>query len=717
MKFYQNWHGCAITDGNKGELFPVSVPGNIQKDYASFMGWGDINYMNNCLKYIDIEDYHWQYVTTLDYSAKEGEKIFFVTHGIEYEYDVILDGEKLLYHEGMYTRVEIDITQKVHKGSVLEIHIYPHPKREGAPACRDQADQCCKPADEYGWDWHPRVLVSGLWEETYIETRDESYIGNVEVSYTLSKDLTSADVHFDIECDKQAQISFFAPDGQLVYSGTKVDFTLDGIKLWWCNGYGEPSLYSWKVSCGQTEKSGRVGFRKVRLVMAENAWFKSIPFPKGRNDAPATIELNGKHIFAKGSNWVNPEVFTATITDETYYSQVKLAKEANMNVFRCWGGAVIDKEAFFDACDEYGIMVWQEYPLACNNYLGTPHYLQILEQEARAIVRKVRRHACHVLWCGGNELFNGWSKMTDQSHALRLLDKISYEEDFAKPYIMTSPLNGMAHGGYFFLDRSNNKSVFEIFRNSANTAYTEFGVPSLASIEQLSAIFDEETLNNPSPLEASPWVTHHGFRAWQLNSWCDFDILTKYFGKQQSVADYVEKSQLLQCEGYKCIFEEARRQKPYCSMAINWDYNEPWRTAAGNNLLEYPLKPKPAYYSIKDSLRPVMPSMRFNRFDFKPGATIEGELWLLNDTFDAVSDTVDVYFTAGGETKHILTWQTGVSDKGKNLSGHKVEIKVPYGETQLMTVTLKAACGESEYKLLLDNKQPEGVVFIPQLNN
>ena len=89
-------------------------------------------------------------------------------------------------------------------------------------------------------------------------------------------------------------------------------------------------------------------------------------------------------------------------------------------------------------CDELGIMVWQEFPLACNNYVATPHYLQVLEQEATAIVKKIRRHPCHVLWCGGNELFNDWSGMTDQSLALRLLNKICYENDMEKPFIMTA---------------------------------------------------------------------------------------------------------------------------------------------------------------------------------------------------------------------------------------------------------------------------------------
>ena len=180
MKFNQIWKGASVADGVYSDAFSVTVPGNIQRDYAEFKGWGDHNYMNNCLRFADIEDLFWSYKTNVEYTANENEKVFFVTNGIEYEYDIILNGKVLTHHEGMFTKVEIDITEEIKNGNELEILIYPHPKREGAPVCRDQADQSCKPTVEYGWDWHPRMLVSGIYDETYIETRSDSHINDVE---------------------------------------------------------------------------------------------------------------------------------------------------------------------------------------------------------------------------------------------------------------------------------------------------------------------------------------------------------------------------------------------------------------------------------------------------------------------------------------------------------------------------------------------------------
>jgi len=710
-----DWMGAAAPKKKIGEFFPVTVPGDIQSDYAKHMGWGDFNYMNNCKKYEEIEPYYWCYKTNVNCIVNEDERVFFVTKGIEYEYDIILNKKILLHHEGMFSPVEIDITDELKSGNELEILIYPHPMLEGKLG-RQNASQCCKPAVGYGWDWHPRILVSGLWNDTYVEKRGKNYIVDAEATYILSDDLKSADVHFNIDCEGKVNIELFDIEGKTVYHGTQHDFHLDNINLWWCNGQGAPYLYTYRITSAENEKSGKIGFKKIRLVMnGPDSWKHPLNYPKGRSRAPITIELNNRVVFAKGSNWVNPDVFTGLISEDRYKTHIKYAKEANMNILRCWGGAIINKEPFFDACDEMGIMVWQEFPLACNNYIGTPSYLKILEQEAKAIVKRVRRHACHVLWCGGNELLNGWSRMTEQSHALRLLNKVCYEEDFNKPFIMTAPIKGMGHGHYIF--EENDKTVFEMYTNANKSAYSEFGVPSIATIEQLKSIFTEETLRNPSNDINSEWSTHCGFRAWGVNRWCCFDVIEKIFGKQDCLEDYIEKSNIMQCEGYKFIFEETRKQAPNCSMALNWDFNEPWKNAAGHNLIQYPIQRKNSYYAVQSALRPTMPSIRPEHFTYKPHDIFSAELWLLNDApAEFKGDTVEVYFTVSGEKKHIISWNTGIAAAGENIRGHKINIDIPNAPTQMMTLTLEAKCGRSEYRFLLLNDTVTEKAVLPQLN-
>lgn len=332
--------------------------------------------------------------------------------------------------------------------------------------------------------------------------------------------------------------------------------------------------------------------------------------------------------------------------------------------------------------------LWVEFPLACTNYLGTPHYLEILEQEAAAIVKKLRHHPAVVMYCGGNELFNNWSRMTDQSLALRLLNKICYELDRDRPYIMTSPLFGMGHGGYTFYDSDKNMDVFTLFQNSRCTAYTEFGVPGMTDVENLKKIIPEEE-RFPIKKEGS-WKLHHAFGAWGDERWLCMDVLTRY---TRTPLDTLEKlvnhATWLQCEGYKAIFEEARRQRPYCSMAINWCYCEPWITAAGNSLITYPCQTKPAYYAVQSALRPVMVSARIQKFDWKGGECFHAELWLLNDSPLDAEKTVKVSLRLGDTEYPLLTWDSGVVDANTNRLGPTVNWMLPDTEDTSFTLILE----------------------------
>lgn len=706
MKFFQKWSGTYIKDKKENEFFPCKVPGNIQLDYADAHGTGNVNYSDNCTKFKELEDYFWKYRCEPEFECKNGERIFFVAHGIEYEYDIILNGGIILHHTGMFSKAEADITDRLKDKNLLEILIYPHPKRDGVPECRAQADQSVKPAVEYGWDWHPRLLVSGLWDECYLETRNEFSITSVKSSYVINDTLTEAELTFDIDCNAYTEIEITDPRGKCVYKGNDKKINLENIMLWWCNGQGEQNLYTWKVTSLCDTKTGRIGFKKIRLVMNEGAWDEPSEFPKTRSFPPMTFELNNRRIFAKGSNWVNPEIFNGIIDENRYRELLVLAKEANMNLLRCWGGAIVNKEAFFDICDELGIMVWQEFPLACNNYIGTDEYLSVLEAEAKAIIERIKQHVCLVLWCGGNELFNSWSRMTDQSYALRLLNKLCYEYDRGTPFIPTSPIMGMGHGHYTFYDVFTKQTVHEIFRKFSYTAYSEFGIPSITDMEYLREIFPPEILAKPEP--GTPWELHHGYNAWGGagdDAWLCFGTIDEVFGKQDALEDYIACSNTLQCEGLKYIFEEARRQKPSCSVALSWCFNEPWITAAGLSLTTYPARPKKAYYAVKNSLSPVVPSARTERFFYRGGDLFRAELFLLNDSQEPARDTVEVYIKIDDNTELITVWNSGLTPANTNKRGIIVQHTMPtIDKTQLASLILKGKTGTNEYKFLLRGK-------------
>ncbi|MBR7184232.1 MAG: hypothetical protein IKD37_01350 [Clostridia bacterium] len=691
MKYEQTWQLRAAD----GEWFPARVPGNIQYDYAVAHGFGDFCYGENHRKFDEIEGFEWEYRCSLQYTQNPGERVFFVSRGIDYFFDIAVNGQVIYRHEGMFTITELDITDYLTGSDTLSVFVHPHPIRPDVRVGREQASASCKPAIAYKWSSHPRLLPSGIWDETYIETRTAAHIRSAEVRYTLNADFTRADIHVDIDCDADCTLTLCDAEGQVVYCGGSPDFMLENPHLWWCNGQGEPYLYRWSVKSASDEKTGTVGFRRVELVMNEGAWKKPAGFPKSRSDSPAAFRLNGRYIFAKGSNWVLPEIFPGNLDGEMISRYLTLAHDAHMNILRCQGASGINKDIFYAECDRLGIMVFMEFPLACNNYPDDPHYLRILEQEATAIILRLRPHVSVSLWCGGNELFNSWSGMTEQSLPLRLLDKLCYELSPERPFIMTSPLNGMVHGGYMLWDFKENCDCFTLFQKSRATAYSEFGISATPNADLLRAIIPEDELFPPKP--GGSWEAHGAFNAWHPESWLQLDVIERY-RKPKNLEELVEASQWLQSEGLKAIFEEARRQWPYCAMAMSWCLTEPWTNAANNSIIAYPCVPKAAYYAVAESLRGVLFSARIPRFEWKAGEIFRAEIWMLNDTQESAKADVEVELELDGVVYEQFTWH-GKTKAAANTVGPSVNMKLPTTGADTLILRLKAGEYSSEYRL------------------
>lgn len=698
MKYNQVWQGRIIDKKGYGEWFKASVPGNIQYDYGVAHEFGDADYMDNFMKYKPLEDATWEYQTVLKYTAEKNERVFFVSNGIDYIFDILLNGEVIYSYEGMYKKVELDITDKTKGSDTLSVIIHPHPKRKDAPEnTRCEADNCCKPPVSYGWDWNPRLLSSGMWQDAYIETRGNDYLNKCEPFCSVNDDFSKGTVDFEIDCDGEFEITVFNADNKIVYAGKDTHFELASPNLWWCNGQGEPYLYQWNVKSATDEKSGTLAFKRVRIVRNEGAADPPL-FPKSRYDAPATIELNGRKILVKGSNWVNPELFFGRANEKRYEELLTAVKDANMNMLRIWGGSGVNKESFYSICDRFGIMVWQEFMLACNRYPDTKEYLTVLENEAISIIKMLRSHACLTLWCGGNELFNSWSGMDDQSLPLRLLDRLCYKYDFGRPFIKTSPLTGMAHGCYNFSHPKMNGDIFHSVYSSRNTAYIEFGIPSMTDIETIRKIIPESELFPVKPTKA--WIDRHGLKAWGENSWICQDVLENYYGKAESLEELIDESERLQCIGYQAAFEGMRQQWPHCGMIMNWCLNEPWSNAANNCIISYPARLKKSYYSVKKALRPTMFSAGITKYDWKQGEKFSADIWLLNDAPKNVSSTVTVEIVMADKTVTLIEWKAN-AEAGKNTQGPTVHFTLPESQSDFFFLRLKSDDGmDNEYQLL-----------------
>lgn len=714
--------------------YPAEVPGAVQLDMANALQYGPYQMADNYKDYLWMEDKYWFYRSHFDFPLiNDNETVLFTAKGIDYQFTIFINRKKIWQQTGMYQPVKIELSKLQEKNELIVV-INPIPKVTGAPVNRRQAAQTTKPAVSYGWDFHPRLVPIGIIDDTYLQVIRKNHLKDVKVNYEISDSYDEVKVNLKIDGEEitgmQVQWQLSNEKGKVVKDDYAIadddnvhtSFILYEPELWWPHDQGNPHLYTLTVLLITFDKEvlgkvvKKIGFKKVRLLMNDGSWNEPQMFPKSRSIAPATFEINGRKIFAKGTNWVNPDIFYGRKRRTTYHDLLAKAKAANFNIIRVWGGGPVNKDYFYQLCDDLGLLVWQDFPLACNDYQATTNYMEILKNEATAIIERLQPHVSLALWCGGNELFNNWSGMTDQSPAVRLLNALTFELTPDIPFMATSPLTGMGHGHYTFDDEATGEDVFARMRKYRQSAYPEFGMPAPADVEVLKTIIPADELY---PIEnETAWKTHHAFNAWIGDTWLGLGTIKKYFAEEiRGLVDVVKYGQLLQVAGLKCIYEEARRQKPYCSMALHWCYNEPWPSAANNSIISWPNIPKPGYVASGEACRPVLASLSFPKFCWFTDEIMEINMWLLSDFYQNLpGGTMHLYLKEPVEM-HLLTWQFPNVNANENVPGPTARLVLKHLAPGLMNFTVLVDEKPelvSQYHLLL--KKKETVSFEDTLN-
>jgi beta-mannosidase len=296
------------------------------------------------------------------------------------------------------------------------------------------------------------------------------------------------------------------------------------------------------------------------------------------------------------------------------------------------------------------------------------------------------------MWSGGNELFNIWYRMTDQSLVLRLINSLCFHMDPQRPFIMTSPIMGVGHGHYRFREPATGEEVFQLMKRSRFTSYVEFGMPGPSPEAMIRNCIPEDQLWPPKP-----------GTAWEADTWLVPDTIEHYFGPKNTLEELIANGQLLQSEGYKCIYESARRQKPNCSMALNWCFIEPWPTAANNSLLGWPAEIKPAYRAVQASCRPILARAGIDKFIWYAGEEFTVEIGILNDFYGSHKDSTVVVKVIGDEEYIVREWEFPALKPNTNIKGPTVRFVLPPWEVDRFKVLLEVTDRpewNSEYILL-----------------
>lgn len=614
---------------------PATVPGNFELDMLA-AGLIDDPFINdNILKMRELEDRHLLYYKELEISAVDGADPYLILEGVDTVADVYWDGQHIGHTDNMLIPYEFCLSALTNGRHTLAIHIWPSLLMAMEDSSfGDMALPYCaaslhirKPAHSFGWDIAPRLISGGLWRSVRLEFRPRIRIVDTYVTtMSLAEDRTSAQLAFYFQLaiaeierlpDMRVSIkgvcedSHFESEWPLWYSSGKYYLSLEDPRIWWPKNRGAQDLYTVTVTLYEGEqvldtREFRFGVRTVELRRVHGEPGKEY----------FGFIVNNEPIFMNGTNWVPADAFHSRDASRID-RMLELVDDIGCNMIRCWGGNVYEDEPFFDRCDELGILVWQDFAMACGCYPQHAAMQEKLRREAEVIVKKLRQHPSLALWAGDNECDMSVLGRDPNSNVLtrKVLPEVLYSHDGMRPYLPSSPYIDeidFARGNKLLMEdhlwgmRAYYKGD-EYDKNGACFASEMgyHGCPSPSSIRRFISPA------NQWPPDNGEWILH-GTAAESTESGC-FGYRTQLmcshvkllFGRDmESLEDFALASQISQMEAYKHFIELFRAYKERCRGIIWWNIIDCWPQFS-DSVVDYYFVKKLAYYAIREVQKPI----------------------------------------------------------------------------------------------------------------
>jgi len=551
-------------------------------------------------------------------------------------------------------------------------------RMQGAFGNRKGAAHIRKTPCHFGWDWGPELPPAGLTRairlEAY-ETRIEDlriiqHHSQGQVALAITAQVTQA-------LSVQGKITIQSPDGDISTYSVEGDslhhrIKVDNPQLWWCNGLGNQPLYTVTM---EISLDGVVADSQTRQIGLRTIELDTTPDEQG---AQFRFVLNGVPIFAKGANWIPADSFITRVTPADMDFYIQAACRANMNMLRVWGGGMYEGEDFYDACDKYGILVWQDFIFACGSYpLHDEEFLTNVHGEVIDNVQRIRHRASLALWCSNNEneiFVKLWrkdnkAKQSNPHFYHDILPSWVSALDGITPYWPGSPSSGaLEHkvhsrktgeirGDTHLWQIWHGMMPIEAFRKLPTRFCSEYGVESMPSMHTVKQFTD-----NPSPQLFDPVMLLHQ-KSGGGNEKILFYLLAKYRNPSQ-FEDFVYLSQLVQAGAIRFATDYWRRNIGFSNGSIFWQFNDCWPVASWAGI-DYHKQQKAVTYH----------SRHFNKM-----------CCLSNDYFN---DRAELYVTNEYPTDFKGTLKWALAD----FSGHEInkgEVSVDVsGISSMRAVTLR----------------------------
>ncbi len=645
------WTVRAVNGDPSGRVpgaYPAEVPGCVHTDLMAAGVIPDPYLDGNEAALTWMYEVDWRYATKLDGDAPDlgppssGERIDLVLDGIDTVGTVRIgaaaDRVELGRTYNMHRSYRFDISSYL-TGRPVELEVDLHSATAYAEAQQRRLGDLPRPypapynfirkmACSFGWDWGPDIRTAGLWKPVRLERWSVARLARVMPLMTLDTAGTGGvELQIDLELlDLDAPLRLTAEIlGHRVESAVDVGaasvtlvVVVPDAPVWWPTGYGEQPLADLTLTLSTDDQEldrwqRRIGFRSVELDTARD-----------ESGTPFTFSINGQPLFVKGVNWIPDDHFLTRITAERVERRLDQALAANVNMVRIWGGGIFESDDFYRACDERGLLVWQDFLLACAAYPEESPFWEEIEAETRENVVRLMSHPSLVLFNGGNENLWGQADWDWQSrlsgrtwgarYAYELFPSIVAELDPTRQYSDNSPYSPRSDGEHFHPNDPDHGThhQWEVWNQVDYTAYrseiprfcSEFGFqapPAWRTLIDWVHAVDGGALHNASdPKNDGNFLLHQ--KADDGNGKLDRG-LAPHLGVPNNFADWHWATQLNQARAVTYAIDHYRRWWPRTAGAIVWQLNDCWPVTSWA-AIDFEERPKPLWYALRRAFAP-----------------------------------------------------------------------------------------------------------------
>ena len=722
----------------KGRIVDAQVPGDITMDLhqAGIIPDPYFGLNHNDIMWIPEQDFTYTAEFDVDKEMMLQDEVQLIFDSVDLFSEIYLNGILLGKTENMFLQYTFEVKEYLHSSNnILQVKMKSTTKIAETINCDGyigifnlprmflRKAQC-----HFGWDWAPNMPGYGICGEVRLEGVNSCRIQDVTYRTTNDGKVTLiAELNYNIRPTIDLMgtpienTSRPAADDLLVYrvekepgsgvyieksisvTGKKnfINITVDDVQLWWPNGYGKQPLYDYQVALFRNGemvscKKGKLAFREVKLVEE----------PKDDQLIGFEFYINGKKIFVKGSNWVPIECFSGCAQDAKYINLLKLASDGNMNMLRVWGGGIYEKDVFYRTCDELGIMVWQDFMMACSHIPENNEEWQANTlKECEYQIKRLRNHPSIVYWSGGNEKVGSFILQPSKGDFFidNILTAVFRRLDPTRPFGKQSPGSITELGCELTSGDSHYSCLEAAWASLPLTGKTKItGYRDLVS-QRVVGFLSENASLGPQSVESNRKI-YPVDKLWPINEyWVDrlvnnpydgfgglpfakkMDVLvTDMYGKAESIEEFVQKGMMMHAEVMRAEIEWVRAHQPITGGIMNWMFSDIWPCGTWS-VVDYYLEPKQVYYQMRRSFAPVYATFIENR----DGQT---ELAVINETGKPLSITVEYGCRAlDGETRASHTLQLTL----ENGAAYREPVSFAVNENNTYLYTATTTQGET----------------------